>query len=356
MPEERVQKILARAGYGSRRSSEELILAGRVKVNGQVAVLGTKADLQRDTVTVDNEAISKKQELLYIALNKPTGVLSEVSDKETRDTVRDLVPVPGHLFIVGRLDLESEGLILLTNDGDLANRLTHPRYGHEKEYRVMVGTRPDEKQLDAWRHGVVLEDGYRTQPAQVRLESVSGKIVWLRVILREGRKRQIREMGRLTGLPVLRIQRIRIGSLLLGELKPGEWRNLRPEEVRALQVNKPYKESRPMREIRGVRQSGPARGSRQGGDLPAWENRSSRGSGSSRTSGSVKPGGFARPANSTRPGVPARSTNSPRTPRSGPAGQSIRSDRPQRSSDRPPRSSDRSSRGGGRKNNSSRDN
>ena len=245
MAEERVQKILARVGYGSRRSNEELILAGRVKVNGSAAVLGTKADPQRDTITVDGQIIPKIQPAVYVAINKPHGVLSEVSDQETRQTVRDLVPLPGHLFIVGRLDMESEGLILLTNDGELANQLTHPRYGHEKEYRVLVGTRPEERQLEAWRHGLVLEDGYRTAPAQVKIESTSGKTVWLRVILREGRKRQIREMGRLTGMYVMRIQRIRIGSLLLGDLKPGQWRELRPDEVRALKVNKSFKESRP---------------------------------------------------------------------------------------------------------------
>jgi 23S rRNA pseudouridine2605 synthase len=175
-------------------------------------------------------------------LNKPQGVLSEVSPEEPRQTVRDLVPIPGHMFIVGRLDMESEGLILLTNDGELANRLSHPRYGHEKEYRVLVGARPDDRQLDAWKHGIVLEDGYRTAPAQVRVDSLAGKGAWLQVILREGRKRQIREMGKQTGLPVLRILRIRIGSLLLGDLKPGVWRELRQDEVRALKVNKTYRE------------------------------------------------------------------------------------------------------------------
>ena len=258
MAEERVQKILARAGFGSRRSSEEFILAGRVKINGKIAVLGSKADPQRDTITVDNQAIPKEPAPMYIALNKPTGVLSEVSDqvRDSRQTVRDLVPVPGHLFIVGRLDYESEGLMLLTNDGELANQLTHPRYGHEKEYRVLVASRPDDRQFEAWRHGIVLEDGYRTAPAQVRLESVSGKNFWLRVILREGRKRQLREMGKLTGLLVLRIQRIRIGSLFLAELKPGQWRELRPDEVRALKVNKairPTSQSRRTREPRGPR-------------------------------------------------------------------------------------------------------
>ena len=239
MAEERVQKILARAGYGSRRASEELITAGRVRINGEVAILGSKADPRRDKITIDNQPIAKEQAPIYIALNKPTGILSEVSPDEPRETVRDMVPVPGHMFIVGRLDMESEGLILLTNDGEMANRLSHPRYGHEKEYRVLVGTRPDDRQLEAWRHGVVLEDGYRTAPADVRLEGLAGQGVWLRVILREGRKRQIREMGKQTGVPVLRIQRIRIGSLALGDLKPGQWRELRPDEIRALKINKP---------------------------------------------------------------------------------------------------------------------
>jgi 23S rRNA pseudouridine2605 synthase len=245
MPEERVQKILARAGYGSRRASEELIIAGRVKINGKTAVLGSKADPQRDTITIDNQPITKEQAPVYIAVNKPQGILSEVSPEEPRETVRDLVPVPGHMFIVGRLDLESEGLILLTNDGELANKLSHPRYGHEKEYHVVVGARPDDRQLEAWRHGVVLEDGYRTVPAQVRVDGLAGNGAWLQVILREGRKRQIREMGKLTGLPVLRIIRVRIGSLLLGDLKPGGWRELRQDEIRALKVNKTYREVGP---------------------------------------------------------------------------------------------------------------
>ncbi len=241
MAEERVQKILARAGYGSRRASEVLITAGRVRINGEVAVLGSKADPRRDTITIDNQLIAKEQAPVYIAVNKPQGILSEVSQDEPRQTVRDLVPIPGHMFIVGRLDMESEGLILLTNDGEMANKLSHPRYGHEKEYRVLVGTRPDSRQLDAWKYGVVLEDGYRTAPAQVRIDSLAGKGAWLQVILREGRKRQIREMGKLTGLPVLRILRIRIGSLLLGDLKPGAWRELRGDEIRALKVNKTYR-------------------------------------------------------------------------------------------------------------------
>ncbi len=233
--EERIQKIMARCGLGSRRDCEELIAAGRVKVNGEKAILGTKADAATDTITVDGRALSKDEpDRLYIALNKPRNVLSDSDPDDPRTCVRDLIPVPGHLFTVGRLDFESEGLILMTNDGELANRLTHPRYGHEKEYRVLLAATPDEEQLTAWRKGVVLEDGDRTLPADVQIESRLGKGAWVRVIMREGRKRQIREVGKRIGLPVVRILRVRIGTLRLGTLKPREWRYLTPEEVNTL--------------------------------------------------------------------------------------------------------------------------
>ena len=141
------------------------------------------------------------------------------------------------------MDVDSEGLILLTNDGELTNRLTHPRYMHEKEYRVLVARRPDDKQLAAWRSGVVLEEGYKTKPVNVRVTGTHGKGAWMQVILTEGRKRQIREMGRLTGLPVVRIIRVRIDSLKLGNLKPRQWRHLTPDEVAELkgETRKPRK-------------------------------------------------------------------------------------------------------------------
>lgn len=144
---------------------------------------------------------------------------------------------------VGRLDVDSEGLILLTNDGDLTNRLTHPSFMHEKEYKVLVARHPDDKQLAAWRTGVVLEDGYRTKPAKVRVSGMYGKGTWLYVILTEGKKRQIREMGRLTGLPVARIIRVRLDSLKLGKLKPGQWRHLTPQEIIALKGKRSGKQS-----------------------------------------------------------------------------------------------------------------
>jgi len=232
--EERLQKILARAGYGSRRSCEELISAGRVRVNDLPTGLGDKADAARDKITVDGRPVTGAEELIYVALYKPRGVISTVSDPEMRPAVRDLVPVEGTLYPVGRLDFDSEGLVLMTNDGDLANRLTHPRYEHEKEYRVLVAKHPDQEQLNTWRRGMVLEDGFRTSPAEVYVVAKYGKGAWMNVTLKEGHKRQIREMGVQTGLPVVRIIRVRIGALQLGNLKPKGWRYLTPEEVKAL--------------------------------------------------------------------------------------------------------------------------
>ncbi len=234
---ERLQKILSRAGYGSRRRCEKLIAAGRVRVNEHIATLGEKADAGADRIAVDGVPLAAPEKPVYILLYKPRGVLSAVYSPDRRRTVRELIPVSTQLYPVGRLDLDSEGLLLLTNDGELANRLTHPRYEHEKEYRVLVARQPDEEQLEAWRKGVVLADGYRTQPARVAVESKFGKGAWLRVILREGHKRQIRETGRQIGLPVVRIIRVRMTSLCLGNLKPGQWRELSESEIKALKGN-----------------------------------------------------------------------------------------------------------------------
>ena len=238
--QERLQKLLAQAGYGSRRACEEFITAGRVRVNGKTAALGEKADLSIDKVTLDGKPLPKSETLTmtYIALYKPRNVLSAAEGQDDRQTVRDLIPLGGHLYPVGRLDWDSEGLILMTNDGELTNKLTHPRYGHEKEYRVLVARKPDEKQMEAWRRGVVLEDGDKTLPADVSFLSTSGKGAWIRVVMGEGKKRQIREVGRLLGLPVVKIIRLRIGTLKLGSLKPRQWRHLTENEVTELKGEK----------------------------------------------------------------------------------------------------------------------
>jgi len=164
--------------------------------------------------------------------------VSSLEAQGDRDTVRDLVPVPGRLYPVGRLDAQSEGLIILTNDGDLTNHLTHPRFGHEKEYRVLVAGGVAPEVIDIWRRGVVIKDEEgnpeRTAPAKVEVESRSGDGTWLKVIMREGKKHQIRRVGETLGLPVLRIARERVGTLRLGNLKPGQWRRITPAEVRSL--------------------------------------------------------------------------------------------------------------------------
>ena len=232
--EERLQKILARANFGSRRACEKFIRQGRVVVNGKIAQIGQKADPNRDTITLDGKPIQVKRHHTYVALHKPKGVLSDEGDGSGRlPTVRSLVSLPGHLYPVGRLDLRSEGLILLTDDGDLTLRLTHPRYRHEKEYRVQVEGEPDEATLKNWRRGVFLE-GKRTAPAQVTVIDQEKNHTWLRVVLREGRKRQIRRMGAMLGHPVHQLIRVRIGPVHLGDLKPGKWRHLTRQELKKL--------------------------------------------------------------------------------------------------------------------------
>jgi 23S rRNA pseudouridine2605 synthase len=233
--EERLQKILARAGFGSRRACEEYIREGRVVVNGQVAQIGQKADPDHDRITLDGKPVQAERPHTHVALYKPRGVLSDEGDGTKRiQTARELVALPGHLYPVGRLDLRSEGLLLLTDDGELTHRLTHPRYEHEKEYQVYVEGHPDEKTLQQWRSGVFLE-GSKTAPAEVSIVRRERGHAWLRVVLREGRKRQIRRVGAMLGHPVHKLIRVRIGPVHLGDLEPGEWRHLTEQEVEALQ-------------------------------------------------------------------------------------------------------------------------
>jgi len=230
----RIQKILAQAGYGSRRNCEILISEGRVIVNGSTASLGMKADPDQDEISVDGRSIPVPEKQRYILLHKPKGVLSTVSSPDSRTTVRSLINLPGRLYPVGRLDYTSEGLIIMTNDGELTNLLTHPRYEHEKEYHVLVTRKPSEEQLKTWRKGVVLDDKKRTMSAKVWIEKQDADGTWLGVILKEGKNRQIHRMGDATGLPVKRLIRVRISNLNLGDIKPGEWRDLTKAEINGL--------------------------------------------------------------------------------------------------------------------------
>jgi pseudouridine synthase len=233
---ERLQKLMAQAGLGSRRANEALIAAGRVRVNGRVAKLGDKADPAQDRIEVDGRALATTPAgPIYIALNKPRGVISSLEDEldEGRPTVRDLIGIAGHIYPVGRLDKPSEGLMIMTNDGELAHRLTHPRFGHEKAYDVTVEGTLTDAVLDRWRAGVVL-DGRPTVPATIEVTERGPDYTRLTVILREGRKRQIRRIAAELGHPVLRLVRRRIGPILLGDLQPGAWRYLTAGEIDAL--------------------------------------------------------------------------------------------------------------------------
>jgi pseudouridine synthase len=232
---QRLQKVMARAGVASRRHAEEMIAAGRVFVNGErVTELGTLVDPTLDEIVVDGEPLATDVSLAYLAVYKPTGYLTSASDPFGRKTVMELVEsgVPG-LFPVGRLDLDSEGLLLVTNEGELAHRLTHPSYHVEKEYRVSVTGRPDAGDLARLRGGVELEDGL-TRPAEVTLVGGSEHVATLVVVLREGRKRQLRRMCEAVGHPVESLVRVRFGPILLGEMRPGDVRDLGSDEVLAL--------------------------------------------------------------------------------------------------------------------------
>lgn len=246
MAEERIQKLLAQAGLGSRRACEEFLIGHRVTVNGKLVELGAKADPNKDVIKVDGKRIQIEQTRVYVMLNKPAGIVTTNEDEFGRKTVRDLVPIDEHLFPVGRLDADSEGLVLLTNDGDLTNALTHPRFEHEKEYVVMVEGRPSEGVLQSWRRGVLLEE-QMTAPARVDVLEGDRDKTWLRVVMHEGRKRQIREVAGMLGHKVRYLQRVRIGPLKLGQLKLGAWRHLTAGEVRdllesaGLGVKKPVK-------------------------------------------------------------------------------------------------------------------
>jgi 23S rRNA pseudouridine2605 synthase len=237
--QQRLQKILSQAGVASRRAAETLITQGRVAVNGvTVRELGTKADADTDDIRVDGRRVGGAEARRYILLNKPIGYLSTRSDPHRRATVIDLLDgVREYVYPVGRLDYDTEGLLLLTNDGDLAARLTHPRHGVERTYRATVAGVPDDGALRRLREGIAL-DGIRTLPADVSLINASrdGKHSTLRLTIREGRNRQVRRMCEAVGHPVRALARTGIGSLTGGRMPIGTWRELTPAEVRTLQA------------------------------------------------------------------------------------------------------------------------
>src|ERR671932_972116 len=237
--EERLQKLIAAAGLASRRHAEELIAAGEVTVNGEVMrEPGTKADPARDHIKVRGRLINpllERQEKTYVLLNKPRGYLSALADPEGRPLVSELVPQSlGRLHPVGRLDFNTEGLLILTNDGELTNYVTSARNHVEKVYEVKVKGVPPEGQVERLRRGIRLEDGVRTAPAEIRKTDETKTNAWFEVVLREGRNQQIRRMFDLIGHSVIKLRRVRVGPVKAEGLPVGEWRRLTPAEVARL--------------------------------------------------------------------------------------------------------------------------
>ncbi len=234
MATERLQKILAYAGYGSRRACETMIAEGRVTVDGKLAHLGDKADPNIQRITVDGVPLQRRRRgFTYVALYKPRGVISTTSDPQGRPTISDLVDLPQRLYPVGRLDAASEGLVLLTDDGELTQQLTHPRYGHPRVYNVLVEGEPTGETLSRWKRGIVIE-GKKARFVAVEVTPAQRGVTWLKVTVREGRKHLIRRMTAALGHPTLRLIRVAIGPLRLGKLKPRQWRYLTAKEIHAL--------------------------------------------------------------------------------------------------------------------------
>ena len=234
MKKQRIQKILAHVGYGSRRSCEEFIAEGRVAVDGEIATLGDKADPTAQQITLDGEPIrGTRPKRIYVMLHKPRAVISTLSDPHGRRTVRDLITFSGRIYPVGRLDAKSEGLILLTNDGQLTQHLTHPKYEHPRVYRVLVSGSPSKQTISKWKKGIVLS-GKRVRCDAIKVEQQRRGDTWLRITVHEGHKHLVRRLVAALGHPTQRLIRIQMGPIKLGNLKPGEWRHLRSDEVQSL--------------------------------------------------------------------------------------------------------------------------
>ena len=252
---ERIQKILAAAGLASRRQAETWITAGRVTVNGKIAELGESADPQSDTILVDGKALPTHTALYYVLLNKPSGYVTTRQDPQGRDCVIDLVKeIPARINPVGRLDLTTEGLLLLTNDGDLEYRLTHPSHEIDKTYLVRVRGELDPQARRKMELGMLLDDGM-TAPARIDHLRRSGSHSWFEITIHEGRNRQVRRMCETLGYPVSRLMRIRLGFLELGRLKSGEYRLLTTEEVTKLRelCNRPTQPRKPASSLTPVK-------------------------------------------------------------------------------------------------------
>jgi len=339
MSAERLQKIIARAGISSRRAAESLIEQGRVTVNGKVAKIGQSGDPQSDDIRVDGARVAMPSSYEYIILNKPRGVISDLDVSGDHANARDLIPLDGHLYPVGRLDLTSEGLMLFTNDGDLAHKLTHPRYEHPKTYQVVLAGSITEQAIARWRSGVVIE-GKKTLSAEVTKMQKTRDGTVLEVTMKEGRKRQIRKIAAALGYEVISLTRTRLGPLALGELPEGGWRRLTPEEIQTLLVVRRSPEPKRGRSSR----SGAGSSRRSGSGASKGTRRQRPGSGSSRRE---KPGGTSsRPRSegakrhesrgtgeSTSGGKQRPSGSTDRKPR--PLGQVSRSGRPQSSGNNP---------------------
>ncbi|SPJ13656.1 Uncharacterized RNA pseudouridine synthase aq_1464 [Syntrophobacter sp. SbD2] len=230
----RLQKFLAQAGIASRRAAEELIRQGRVEVNGGKAQLGLSVDPLKDLVSLDGKPVTLRTNRIVLAFYKPSGCVTTASDPQGRRTVLDFFPdFEERIFPVGRLDYDAEGLLLLTNDGELANRLLHPRYGISKVYDVKIKGHPDKKAIEQLRSGVRIEEGV-TAPAEVEIIRELPNAAWLRITLHQGWNRQIKRMGLAVGHPVLKIRRIAYGPVRLGTLSPGRRRLLRLDEIRKI--------------------------------------------------------------------------------------------------------------------------
>jgi 23S rRNA pseudouridine2605 synthase len=230
----RLQKIISQAGVTSRRKAEDLIREGRVRINGKtVFELGTKADPDRDTIDVDGKRIEPKQPKISVLLNKPDGYITSLRDPEGRPTVKKLVDkIPIRLYPVGRLDYHTEGLLIMTNDGDLAQKIEHPSHALEKLYLAKVKGVPEENKINKLRAGIILE-GRKTLPAKIKIIETR-KNAWLEITIQEGRQNQIRNMFEEIGHPVLKLKRVAIGAIRDDSLKPGEYRMLKPQEIKIL--------------------------------------------------------------------------------------------------------------------------